>query len=268
VSQFLEFTRLDTGLLPTVLKFREVADDYLFHHGINTALLSMSAASELALPPEVILEIGLGSMMQDIGMMRVPDDIRFAPRTLTPEEREEVNRHPLYTLKAIESLDEISQATMMISYQCHERGDCTGYPRRRHRTFIHPYARLVSAIDAYSAITSHRPHRNGRGPYEAMELMLRETSRGKFDPNAMRTMLNGMSLFPVGSYVRLTDGALAKVLRANPGLYTRPIVLVLNTDGNETDSELDLSRVDNIRVMEALNDVKDGTLKFVAPEEK
>jgi hypothetical protein len=46
----------------------------------------------------------------------------------------------------------------------------------------------------------------------------------------MRALLNVVSLFPIGSHVRLTDGSEAKVIRRNDWHYTAPIVQRVGAD--------------------------------------
>ncbi|HNQ23572.1 MAG TPA: HD domain-containing phosphohydrolase [Phycisphaerae bacterium] len=258
VGQFLDFLRLDAGLLPVILKLKQAPGEYLYQHALNVAAVSVEIAGQLSLPPEQIVEIGLGALLQDIGMLRVPEQLRLAPRALTPDEQFEVRRHPIHSLDFLERQHGLSKVAMMIAYQVHERGDCSGYPRGRHRLFIHPFARLVAAADTYVAMTSHRPYRAPVSPYQAMVNLLHEVHRCRIDCNVMRNMLDCMSLFPVGSYVRLSDGTLARVWRANPGRHTSPTVVPLNGDGSETDVSVDLSRGGDLRVVQALPGVPDS----------
>ena len=253
VGRFLSMIRTDAGLLPLVVQLRQAPGEYLYQHSANVALVSMTAAAHLGLAMEQILEIGLGALLQDIGMLKVPEHLRFAPRKLTPDERAEVERHPIHTLDMLERMPGLSKTVLMIAYQMHERCDRSGYPCGRHRLLIHPFARLVQAADAYVAMTSHRPHRAAWSPYDAMVALLRDGHATRFDRQAMRALLDSISLFPVGSYVRLSDGQYAKVLRARPGQHTRPLVVPLNSDGSETDIELDLEHTSDINIIQALN---------------
>jgi HD-GYP domain-containing protein (c-di-GMP phosphodiesterase class II) len=168
-----------------------------------------------------------------------------------------VAQHPIHTLNYLEGISGISQHTLMIAYQSHERGDCSGYPRGRHRSLIHPFARLVAVADTFAAIVAHRPHRNARGAYEAMHILLKEGAHDRFDREVLRALLDCLSLFPIGSYVRLSTGDVARVLRANPGLHTKPVVIPLNPDGPESGTEIDLSREEHVRIVQALRDEHD-----------
>ncbi len=252
LSKFVDLTQLDDSLLAATVSFGDASEEYLFQHGLNVALMSIAAATEMAVSEEDVVTIGLGALMQDVGMLRIPDALRFAPRALTENERLEIKRHPIYSVDLLERIG-IEETSLAIAYQSHERPDRSGYPKGRHGMLIHPYARIVAAADAYVALSSNRPHRPGCSPYRAMETLLQEANRDRFDRNAIRILLDCVSLFPIGSYVRLSDGRIAKVLRANPGLHTKPVVVGLHPDGSESDTELDLARDGSVRITQALS---------------
>ena len=260
IASYLEFQDLDDSLLPMIVKLQDKRNEYLFEHSVNVALLAMSTSSQLGLPSAEVVEIGLGALLQDVGMLSVPDDLRFAPRWLTGREREEIQRHPMYTLRHLEGLDGLSQTSLLIPYQTHERTDTSGYPGGHDLGTTYPMARLVAIADVYAALCSSRPQRNAYGPYEAMQTLLDDTHRGRFDGQAMRHFLDCVSLFPIGSYVRLNNGRAARVLRANPGHHTQPVVLLLDDDGRESDNEIDLCLETNLFVAQALRDERDLVL--------
>lgn len=251
LNRFVGMIALDGALLPSVTSLWDSENEYLAQHSVNVSLLSMTAAARQGLPPDDVREIGLGAMLQDVGMLKLPYELRHAPRTLTEKERELIHQHPYYSVAALEKCDGVSGISMMIAYQSHERPDRSGYPRGHHGMFIHPYARIVAAADAFDAVCSKRPYREAISPYKGMEFLLRECKRGHFDGNVIRNFLDSLSLFPVGTYVRLSDGRNAKVLRANPGEHTNPVVLPLGSDGFEDNVELDLLSEPDLEVVEA-----------------
>ena len=99
---------------------------------------------------------------------------------------------------------------------------------------------------------SERPGFDARAPYIAVKWLLYEAHAGRLDSDVLRAFLDCMSLFPVGSQVRLSTGSVARVLRANGSLHTRPVVLPLDSDGVESDVELDLAATDTVQVASAL----------------
>ena len=255
LQPFIDLMRYDPCLPLLMLQLKAGGDEeYLYRHGVNVAMISMSVANRLGYPRQQVTDMGIGAMFQDIGMLRVPRSIRFAPRKLTQDEWLEIERHPILTVDTMERIQSLSMTSFIVSYQSHERCDQTGYPRRRHHQFIHPMARIVAAADTYAAVIGERPHRDAGLPYRGMATLLREVTSGKLDNSVVRAFLDTMSLFPVGSYVRLSDGTLARVLRPNGGEHKKPIVVPLDEKGRESDVELDLSADDSLHISEALHE--------------
>jgi HD-GYP domain-containing protein (c-di-GMP phosphodiesterase class II) len=211
----------------------------------------MAIASQLGVHHSTITEIGLAGMLHDIGMLRVPASIRLASRELTDRELHEIHRHPLHTLDMLSGLRGIPQAVKFVAYQAHERINGEGYPRGRMGRQIHRYAEIVSIADVYSAMTNIRPYRAAMTPYMAAKTILTEGSVEKFDRQLVRAFLDTIALFPIGSRVELSNGSIARVLRANPSLHTRPVVEELTADGCSTGYIIDLSEEDTPRVIRA-----------------
>ena len=75
----------------------------------------------------------------------------------------------------------------------------------------------------------------------------------RFDRDIVRALLDCVALCPVGSYVKLSNGKTARVLRSNGAEHTRPIVVPLREDGTESDQVFDLSKDDWIRIVAAVD---------------
>jgi len=256
VSEFLNIMSIDGDLLPLIVSMQAPQNEYLFDHCVNVSLLSMTVGARLGLDSREIMELGTGALLQDVGMLRVPQSIRLAPRALTADERVEVKRHALYTLDSLQRVDGISRVTPFVGYQVHERIDGSGYPRGRSGMFIHQYAKIAAVMDVYAAMTHPRPYRPAYSPYEAMTEILHEGSRGKLDRTVIRAFLDCVSLFPIGSFVELNGGVRAKVVRANPGDHTRPVVVQINERGESTGAVIDLVKDPSARVVRALPNSK------------
>ncbi|HRX80471.1 MAG TPA: hypothetical protein P5307_15485, partial [Pirellulaceae bacterium] len=111
--------------------------------------------------------------------------------------------------------------------------------------------------DAYIAMTTSRPHRPPMMPYAAVKQLLRMAQLGQADVQAVRALLHVLSLFPIGSYVAISDGSVAKVMRSNRRDYTKPIVArIQDADGNRIGLDdkrllLDLTSTD-LSIVQAL----------------
>lgn len=242
MTEFVNLAAVDFDLLPLIVALQQSKDEYFYDHCVNVALLSMAMSSQLGLRRDEIAMIGLAGLLQDIGMLRVPESIRLGTGPLTDEEHIEIRRHPLHTLDMLADLKGVPPTVQFIAYQMHERFDGSGYPRGRAGNQLHQYSRLVALADVFSAMTRSRPHREAMSPYQAMKTILFKGAANKFDRDLIRTLLDTISLFPIGSTVGLSDGTRARVLRANPERHTRPVVEPLSDDGTPTGEIIDVSQ--------------------------
>jgi hypothetical protein len=85
--------------------------------------------------------------------------------------------------------------------------------------------------DVFEALTSIRPYKRALTPIEAYAVMFRDI--GEFDPSWLRAFVRTIGLFPDGTRVRLTDGALA-VVRSQTTCPEQPIVQLLTGAGDAT----------------------------------
>jgi HD-GYP domain-containing protein (c-di-GMP phosphodiesterase class II) len=203
------------------------ADTYPGRHSVHTAMLAMSIGATLGLDRQSLVELGLGCMIHDAGMLRINEQSFQNRRVVGPDEFAEITKHPLRTFDLLErNLDQVPAASRMVAYQIHERCDGSGYPRGRTAPQIHPLAKIAGVADTFTALVSRRPYRPGMLPYHAMVKMLQDVGQGLYDAQIVRALLNTVSLFPIGSFVALNDGRLGKVVRSNGDAYDRPVLEV------------------------------------------
>ncbi len=232
----------------------------LCRHSLQTTILAMSVGTVSGLTQAELVDLGIGCLVHDVGMTRISPQLLYARRPLTQMEFLEITKHPTVTLDMVQSVPSVSSGARMVAYQMHERCDGSGYPRQRAARQIHPLAKIAAVADAYLALVSDRPYRSGRLPHEAMETLLRETRRGLYDPQAVRALLETVSLLPIGSFVKLSDGRTARVLRSNRNDYTRPLVEAWDNKQLGCTPELvDLAKEAEVTIVEQLQPIKSLT---------
>ncbi len=247
-------TDIDNTLSSTINQF---SSDDLAARSLEVSLLAMAIGIEMDLDGDCIKEIGVSGLVHDWGMMKVPVDLLRADRKLTDVERLEIKKHPIHSLEMRQHVSSLPRVCSIVAYQVHECYNGTGYPRGRNGNSIHIYARILKVADAYCALTMSRPFRPAFTRYSAMECLIRQAKKRSVDPNVVRALLKIISLFPIGSYIALSDGSVAKVLRRNKDHYTKPIVLrVLDQQGHDADPDLDENLIDlndtDLTVIQAL----------------
>jgi HD-GYP domain-containing protein (c-di-GMP phosphodiesterase class II) len=226
-----------------------VTSGYPSAHSVQTAMVGMSIGTKLGLRRAELLELGLGCLVHDVGMLLLDQRIVASTGPLDRVKFLEITKHPILTFDLLQNVEEVPVGSRMVAYQMHERCDGSGYPRGRIRRQIHPLARIAAVADVYVALVSPRPYRPAQPAYEAVVHLLQEVREGKLDPHAVRGLLHTLSLFPVGSRIETNDGRQGRVLRTSAD-YTRPIVELSATDG--ASEIVDLSATPNLRVSRAI----------------
>ena len=223
-------------------------------HSLHTAMLAISIGATLGYDDRTLVELGIGCLIHDLGMLRVERAKFQDNRILGNSDFKEIAKHPLYTFDLLrQQLDWVPRSARLVAYQMHERCNGSGYPRGCTAKHIHELAKVAAVADVFLALCSTRPHRPGLMPYYALERMLHGVKDGLFDAAAVRGLLKTVSLFPVGSFVRTSDGRIGKVLRSNGEDYARPVLAVWEAGGDQSQSVvIDLSQEAELRVVAAM----------------
>ena len=147
---------------------------------LNLTLIALTIGKKLSLDERSLTALRLGMNIYDLGLMRIPRNIRVKMEELTPKEREVLREHTNigFTLTSPMGLED--RITKMIRSH-HEHYDGSGYPDGLAGLEIPVEARIVSVVDAFRALTSEGPYRRVFSLAEARA----EIERGvgtRFDP--------------------------------------------------------------------------------------
>lgn len=141
-------------------------DSYTGGHIGRVAELSTKVGLRMGLDNTTMRALALASEFHDIGKVAIPDAILNKPGPLTSEERAELEKHPAIGVGIVEGSELFEPAIPGILHH-HERFDGNGYPAKLARWGIPVIARIITAVDAYDAMTSDRPYRKALAEDEA-----------------------------------------------------------------------------------------------------
>ncbi|HKP94208.1 MAG TPA: HD domain-containing phosphohydrolase [Fibrobacteria bacterium] len=257
VRDFLELLKTDRNILVSLAYLPSSEEDYLYTHSVNVSLLSMAVATGAGYSEEQVREIASAALLIDVGMMRVPEAIQRKSGTLTKEELFEVRKHPITGVDLVSGIDGLSPCTALAIYQHHERISGEGYPKRRSGHLIHDFSRIIAITDSYAAMVANRNYRKRHLPYNAMTSIIKMGGSGQLDQNFIRRFLETMSLFPLGSLVRLESGAIGKIIHSNNADFTKPTLFILKESDSgkvKRDTLLDLKAFPREKIVEALDE--------------
>ncbi|MDL2232046.1 HD-GYP domain-containing protein [Ruminococcaceae bacterium OttesenSCG-928-L11] len=201
-------------------------DDYTYHHSLSVAVLSIAVGQYLNLGREELRALGTSAILHDIGKTAVPIEIINKTSKLSNEEFDIIKTHSPegyeYLLKTMIGDENICAGVL----SHHEKMDGSGYPNKEAGNHIHLWAKIISVADVYDALTSNRPYRMPMQPSEAVEYIMGGIDTS-FDYDVVQAFVKKVELYPVASYVELSNDKIGVVL--NNSNTFRPVVRALDT---------------------------------------
>jgi putative nucleotidyltransferase with HDIG domain len=172
-------------------KAMEYRDSETEGHCRRVVELTVDLAKQLGCSPQEIEHIRRGVLLHDIGKMAIPDSILHKPGPLDIEERQTIERHPVYAQNMLAQIPFLKTA-VNIPYFHHERWDGHGYPEGLKGEEIPLEARIFAVVDVWDALCSNRPYRGAWTKEKATEY-ISENAGKMFDPKVVEIFLGLIS---------------------------------------------------------------------------
>lgn len=171
LNQLLDLKDLNTGV-----------------HSTRLAEWGMRVGQELGLSAEELQNLEVAALLHDLGKIGIPDFILKKPGRLNEDEYALMKKHPEFGWAVVRMIPGFERAALDILHH-HENFNGKGYPAGLKESEIPVVSRIVSVIDAFDAMVSHRPYRRGL-PYEEAVRRLTEASGSQFDPAVVGCFLS------------------------------------------------------------------------------
>lgn len=166
----------------------DARDHYTHSHSENVAKYAVAIAEEMGLSVKDTESIREACELHDLGKIGIIDNILSKPSGLTPEEFEEIKRHPLIGAQILEPLTFLSDVIELVR-QHHEHYDGSGYPEGRKGDDILLGARIINLADSFEAMTSARAYRKIPLSKEDAVQEVRKHSGTQFDPKVVAAFM-------------------------------------------------------------------------------
>jgi HD-GYP domain-containing protein (c-di-GMP phosphodiesterase class II) len=199
--------------------------DYLVSNAVNVAIVSVKIAGALGYEPAKLEQVALAGLLHDLGMFALPDSLVYKTGALTEAEVQEMREHPQHGARLFQEFGEAYPSVGRVILQEHERQDGNGYPNRLTGDRIDEMAFIIGLADVFDALMSPRPYRRGMSPHQAIRAMLVNGKR-VFPPHLLKSLIEQLSIYPLGTTVRLNTGDIGVVFQLNRQYPLRPILHV------------------------------------------
>jgi HD-GYP domain-containing protein (c-di-GMP phosphodiesterase class II) len=165
----------------------EANDAYTGMHSRDVVDLSLGVADALGLNASQRRNVEFGALLHDVGKIRIRKEILNKPGKLDPQEWEFVRRHTIEGEAMLRQVGGKLADLGPIVRASHERWDGHGYPDGLAAEQIPVEARIISACDAFNAMTTDRPYRSAMHRGEALAEM-RRCAGSQFDPRVVEAL--------------------------------------------------------------------------------
>jgi putative nucleotidyltransferase with HDIG domain len=206
-------------------------DEYTYNHSVNVAVLSLALADSLDLSSQDKVDVGVAGLLHDVGKTQLALDLIRKPSTLTPEEFEEIKKHPEEGFVLLGKMSHIRPASAYMVREHHMRFDRMGYPRPEPEYRMNPNSNIIPVADCYDALTTMRSYQNARYPQQALEMMAKIGGKS-LDPQVVDVFAKTMGTYPVGTMVRLSTMEIGVVSgQGVPGQGSQKVVVLFDRNG-------------------------------------
>lgn len=219
-------------------------DEITHAHCLKSALICGVFGKWISFSDVEIRTLIQAGFVYDIGKLLVPQELLWKSGKLTEEERKEVQNHTVLGCQLMRNAAAPEEVANTVLTH-HERIDGTGYPNGLKDKEISKYAKVLSIIDSYEAMTAARTYRNPLMPFEIIGI-LSEDAGTKFDSQYLFPILYHLATLQIGSHVRLSDGRDVTVKYINKNLMKYPIVM------DENEKLIDLSKEPETKIVTIL----------------
>ncbi len=188
LNQLIELNDAYRGTALVLGDVVESDDAYTGEHCRGVVRLALNVALTLGLDPHRRRLVEFGALLHDVGKLAVPKEIINKPGALDEHEWTIIRMHTIEGQRMLERVGGIMSEVGAIVRSSHERWDGGGYPDRLRGEAIPLEARIVSACDAFDAMTTDRSYRAAM-PVELAVAEVRANAGRQFDPVVVDALL-------------------------------------------------------------------------------
>ena len=196
---------------------------WLYYHSLNVCFLSIGMAIKMGLSKNEVMDVALGAIYHDMGKAWFEDSI-VNKRGLTEKERKLLREHPEKMFRFLQKHN-YSVSTLYSVWQHHEKVNGEGYPSAIKGNKIVDAAKMVSCANAYDNMINMNPYEGKISMYQAEAIEYLSVNE-EYDLDSLRMLFKVVAPYPVGTKIRLSNGAEGLVLKNFSDFPLRPAIII------------------------------------------
>lgn len=179
-----ELQKAYVGILEILSKYIETKDGYTKGHSIRVSEYAKAIAISMELPRHEVENVRVAGLLHDIGKIEISSEVIQKAASLTPQEKDMMDSHSERGGVILSKVGEVLQEVVPIVIAHHRYFESAAGSSEEALNAIPLGARIVAVADAFDAITSDRPYRKGKPPWEALQEIVGQTGK-QFDPQVV-----------------------------------------------------------------------------------
>ncbi len=187
VNGFVSLALQNEATLSSIMQI--AAHDYYTHtHSINVSIYSLSLAKFIGLKDKDLEDMGMSSMLHDLGKSRVDWEIINKNGKLSDAEFEKMKKHPGTGHEIALAMGITDKRILAGIRSHHEKLDGKGYPDGLTDKQISLFPRIIAVCDVFDALTTKRSYKDAMTSFEAIKIM-KEHMSTHLDMRLVNTMI-------------------------------------------------------------------------------
>jgi len=199
---------------------------YQLERAMDVSVYMIAFARFLGMDEQDIENAGLVGLLQDIGMLDLPQEMLQKITRLEAAEFKIIRGHVTRGREVLAGTTGLPAEVAQIAALHHERFDGSGYPHGVKGNALGLLGAMAGIVDTFDALTVKRPYAEAMSPSNALNLLFRMRGR-TFHPQLVEQFIRCIGYFPVGSVVELNSGEVGVVVAQNAEQRLQPKVMVV-----------------------------------------
>ena len=205
---------------------------------LGVSIYMITFGRYLQLPREQLDLLGMLGLLQDVGKMRVPEELLNKGGKLSDVEKALCKSHVEHSVAILKESPGLPPELPALAALHHERYDGSGYPKGLKGQQIGLFGVIAGLVDCFDALTHPRPYGETLAPSNALS-MIYSWRDVQFDAPLIEQFIQCIGIFPVGAFVELNSGEMGIVIAQNLARRLQPrVMVVLDAKGNRKQPQL------------------------------